>query len=479
MKNLLYYLVSLLFFLSLTTQSQAIEKKKGNKYEDWLKKEVKLIISSEGEKKFKALKTDKEKDKFIELFWAKRDPSPQTKENEFKEEWHKRLEYVNKNFNYGPQRGINSDMGKVYMLLGPPTQSKGLAGGRRGSSIGGSQMEVPPQTWVYHAMPDLGLIEPFRVTFRQYQYGYDLEYQTPQNILRAMEIFPKIVLFSADLKELPKFKFHLDDNSFEGKLINDLISSGETIEQIYFEWMPHFSQALNESTYIYFLFQIDSKKSNIKKSEELTFFGRLEGERGWKEDFLKSVKQEEINRNQCLASFGVPAPADKYTLYLGVRSKNKEKHTLVKAPLNVPDFLIDELTTSTLILSPKVVQTKKSGKETEEFNPYVLGQFKVIPFFDNTFKPGESLNVFFQIYNAKLVNGEALLQVEYFIVAPEGTYRLNAQEIVQKVEEGQAISGGTEVPLSPLQPGKYTFKIKIIDKNAIKIIEKTADFILK
>ncbi len=479
MKKPPYYLVSLLFFLILSTQSQAIEKKKGNKYEDWLKKEVKLIISSEEEKKFEALKTDKEKDAFIELFWAMRDPSPQTKENEFKEEWYKRLEYVNKNFNYGPQRKIDSDMGKVYMLLGPPSQSKGMAGGRRASSIGGSQLEVPPQIWIYHAMPDLGLIVPFRVTFRQYQYGYDLDYQTPQNILRAMEIFPKVVQYNADLKELPKFKFNLDDNSFEGKLINDFISSGETNEQIYFEWMPHFSQALNESTYIYFLFQIDSKKSNIKKGEEIIFFGRLEGENGWKEDFLKQVKQEEISGGQCLASFGVPAHADKYTLYLGVRSKDTEKQTLVKASLNVPDFLTDELTTSTLILSPKVLQIKKTGKEKEEFNPYVFGQVKITPLFNTVFRTDESLNVFFQIYNAKLANGETSLQVEYFIVAPEGTYRLNAQEIVQKVEEGQAISGGTEVPLSPLKPGKYTFKIKIIDKNAIKTIEKTADFILK
>lgn len=479
MKNLSCYLVALLFFFSLSTQSQAIEKKKGNKYEDWLKKEVKLLLSSGEEKEFETLKTDKEKDKFIELFWAKRDPLPQSKENEFKEEWYKRLEYVNKNLNYGPRRGIHSDMGKVYMLLGPPAQTKGRAGGMRKSSMGGSQMEAPPQIWVYQAMPNLGLNEPFRVTFRQYQFGYDLDNLTPQKILRAMEIFPKVVLFNEDLKELPKFKFYLDDNSFEGKLINDLISSGETIEQIYFEWMPHFSQALNESTYIYFLIQIDSKKSNIKKGEELTFFGRLEGEGRWKEDFLKSVKPEKMKGNQLLASFGVPAPADKYTLYLGVRSKNKEKYTLVKAPLNVPGFWTDELTTSTLILSPEIVQTKKSGKEIEEFNPYVLGQFKVTPFFDNAFKPSESLNVLFQIYNAKLVNGEASLQVEYFIVAPEGTYRLNAQEIKQKVEEGQAISGGTEVPLSPLKPGKYTFKIKIIDKNATKIIEKTADFTVK
>lgn len=478
MKKLAYLVVCLLLFLSLNTSSQAIEKKKSDKYENWLKKEVKFLITSEEEKEFKSLKTDAEKDKFIELFWAKRDPSLQTRENEFKEEWYRRLEYVNKHFNYGSKRGINSDMGRVYMLLGPPAQTKGLAGGKRDTPMGGSQMEAPPQFWVYQSMPELGLNEHFRVTFKQYQFGYDLDDQTPQKILRAMEIFPKVVIFNPDIKELPKYKFHFDESSFEGKLIKDFISSSEEVEQVFFEWKPIFSRALDGSSYVFFLAEIDLNKSNIKKAEQFTFFGRMEGEGEEREDFLKSIKLEKKKEDRVLVQFGLPALPSQYTFYFGVRTKDKEKYTLLKSPLNVPDFWNDELDTGTIILSPKVVPASESDKKAA-FDPYVFGQLRAIPRFNNIFKPSENLNVLFQIYNAQLVNDEASLKIEYFIVAPEGTYGLSAQEIKQKIEYEKAIMGGTEVPLSPLKPGKYTFKIKIIDKNAKKIIEKTSEFTVK
>jgi hypothetical protein len=145
----------------------------------------------------------------------------------------------------------------------------------------------------------------------------------------------------------------------------------------------------------------------------------------------------------------------------------------------VPNFWTGDLVLSTIILSAKVEQAKRKKEDKpEEYNPYVFGQLKAQPRMDNTFKSSENLNVLFQVYNAKQIEGNVSLQVEYFIEAPEGTYRLNAQEIKQKVEEGQSISGGTEVPLAPLKPAEYTFKIKVIDKNATKIIEAKAPFVV-
>ncbi|MBN1224137.1 MAG: GWxTD domain-containing protein [Candidatus Aminicenantes bacterium] len=473
------YPVVFLFFFCLIVPVQAFDEEKEEEYKSWVDKDVKLLLSADEEKEFKALETDEEKDEFIVLFWAKRDPSPGTKENEFKEEWYKRIEYVEKNFTSGPRKGMSSDMGRVYMLLGPPAQTKGEAGGMKTESQGGSQLEVPPQNWVYQAMPELGLNEPFRVTFRQYQWGYELDQQTPQTILRAMEVFPKVIQFQADLKEMPSFRFKLDEASFEGKLISDFMTSGEALEQIPIEWSPHFSQAANESTYIYFTFLLDSKSAGLKKDEEITFFGKLESADGQDEEFLKTVRLEKGKADQSLVGFGIPAFSDNYTLFLGVRNQNKEKYSLVKAPLEVPNFWSGGLAISTIILSVDVEQIKQKGKEDQEYNPYVLGQLKATPHLDNVFKSSDNMNVLFQVYNAKQVEGEVSLQIDYFIEAPEGTYRLNSQEIKQKVQENQAISGGTEVPLSPLKPAEYTFKIKIIDKNATKMIEAKAPFIVK
>ena len=58
-------------------------------------------------------------------------------------------------------------------------------------------------------------------------------------------------------------------------------------------------------------------------------------------------------------------------------------------------------------------------------------------------------------------------------------YKLNPQTIRAKVEENQAVAGGTQVPLSPLKPGKYTFKIKITDKVANKTIDRATEFVVE
>lgn len=446
-------------------------KKKKDKYEEWLKKEVKLLISSAEVKEFKALKTDEEKDQFIELFWAKRDPTPGTKENEFRDEWYQRLEYVEKNFNYGPTRGINCDMGKVYMFFGPPAQVKGGPGGVRPNPMGGSQMEAPPQIWVYQAMPSLGLNEPFRVVFRQYQFGYDLDQQTPQKILRALEVFPKVVVFNPDLKELPRYKFVLPAYSFEDKLI----TTGQEVMNIPFEWKPHFTQALNQSSYVSFIVRLERKKADLKKGSEVTFFGRLQqGEE--KEDFLKKVKLKDKE----LIVFGLAVKPGTYSLFLGVRTADEAKYSLTQAEITVPDFWNEQLSLSSVILAAELKPISKKKAQSEvEFDPYTFGRYRAVPRFEPVFNSREAMNVLFQIYNAQSVQGEVSLLIEYFIVAPEGTYRLNPQEIKQPLEPGKALTGGTEIPLSPLKPGKYTFKIKVTDRHSGQKVEKKVEFQVK
>jgi len=126
-----------------------------------------------------------------------------------------------------------------------------------------------------------------------------------------------------------------------------------------------------------------------------------------------------------------------------------------------------------------VDKVKNIQEDEEGYNPYIFGQLEATPRLGHVFKSSENMSIIFQVYNAKLVEGEVSLQIEYFIEAPEGTYKLRAQEFKQKIETGKAITGGTEIPLSPLKPGDYTFKIKVIDRNAVKIIERKVLFSVK
>ena len=62
-------------------------------YKDWLDKDVAYIITDEERKAFKKLETDDERERFIEEFWRRRDPDPDTDENEFREEYYERIAY--------------------------------------------------------------------------------------------------------------------------------------------------------------------------------------------------------------------------------------------------------------------------------------------------------------------------------------------------------------------------------------------------
>ena len=476
MKKCVLWTTLVLVGFVLLAPATATAKKEADKYEKWLKEEVPLLILPEEKAEFESLKTAEEKDRFIELFWAKRDPSPGSKVNEFRDEWMTRLDHVNKTYAAGPgPKGWRSDMGKVYLIFGPPAQVQGGGGGVRPESTGGTQMEAPAETWLYQPMPDLSLTDAFQVVFRNYQFGYELDQGTPQKIRRALEVFPKIVVFNPDLKELPMYKYVLDENSLEGKMIRDFIATGNEVKGLSLEWAPIYTRAMGGSTYVSLLVQVDPGTIDRKKLKETTFFGRLKGEGEEVQDFQTTVRIEKEKADKLICVFGFPAKPGKSVLYFGSEDKDKENPTLIKADLDVKDFWKGELDTSSLILSSEVVSTPKD-EATGEFSPYVTSDYRATPRWGSVFKASEDLSVLFHVYNAATANGEINVTVDYFIISPEMGYKLNPQNIRVKVEENQAVAGGTQVPLSPLKPGKYTFKIKVTDKIANKTIERTAEF---
>jgi GWxTD domain-containing protein len=497
------FILNIILFSACATTSTARKEKMG-KYSYWLKEEVALLITEEEEKEFMNLMSDKEKERFMEIFWAKRDPTPRTKENEFKEEWYRRLEYVQKNFTQGPEKGWHCDMGKVYMFLGPPARVRSVQPRKQIEDSGADQMEPSAtiwvkesyQEWIYPPMPDLGLEGPFSVIFRKYSFaggsgirspqgllsedhsGYSLDQQTPKDILHALEIFPQVVIFNPFLESLQRPKFFLDKESFEGKLINDFIATGKEVRRIPLQWKPIFTRASSDDIYLSLMVRIDAQNLDKDKLREMTFFGKLKGTDEGEQEFLQPVTTEETEKGGLLATFGFPAKPGRYTLYLGARGEDREQRTLLKSELDIPDFWNGELNASSLILSPEVVTD--SGLEGERgFSPFRIGQYEATPFWGNVFKRDEFLNILFHIYNARLEDDAVSLKVEYFIISEEAGYRLNPQVIEEKLEAGKTIAGGTQVSLSPLKPDQYIFKVRITDLIAEKSIERETEFIVE
>jgi len=148
------------FVLSLFLYSGAQVKEKDlpKKYQDWLKL-VAYIITDQERDVFLKLTRDQDRDAFIETFWKMRDPTPGTPENEYKDEIIKRFEYVNTFFHRGTSReGWQTDMGRIYMILGPPVSIERLEG-KTGI--------VPCQIWTYYGDVSKGLPVHFELIFFQ------------------------------------------------------------------------------------------------------------------------------------------------------------------------------------------------------------------------------------------------------------------------------------------------------------------------
>lgn len=184
----------LLLFLS----TSVLEAKEKNKYKHWLKEEVSLLLSKEEKSEFKALRTAEEKDEFIQNFWAMRDPTPETEENEFKDEWYRRLEYVNKTYTRGTKKGWRSDMGRVYLFFGPPWQITIKPPEKRRTPIGGHQQDLGDQAFFYKPKPHLQLFSMFEIVFKEYQWGYELADETQLIIRRALDMYPNSVIVKKD-----------------------------------------------------------------------------------------------------------------------------------------------------------------------------------------------------------------------------------------------------------------------------------------
>jgi len=143
------------------------------KYRKWLDEEVVYIITPVEREIFLKLRTDRERELFIEAFWKHRDPVPETEENEFKSEHYRRIEYVNRYFGReSPKPGWKTDRGRFYIILGPPNDIQRID----------SKSEVyDTEIWFYQGKTDLGLPPGFNVLFFREKGTGEFRLYSPTN----------------------------------------------------------------------------------------------------------------------------------------------------------------------------------------------------------------------------------------------------------------------------------------------------------
>lgn len=128
-------------------------------YKKWLNQDVVYIITDEERKAFGQLTADAERDQFIEQFWLRRDPTPDTEENEYREEHYRRIAYATENF-ASRVPGWKTDRGMIYIKYGPPDEReshpKGGAYQRPIEEGGGQTTTFPFEKWRYRYIQGIG-----------------------------------------------------------------------------------------------------------------------------------------------------------------------------------------------------------------------------------------------------------------------------------------------------------------------------------
>src|ERR1700733_153656 len=140
-------------------QAEKLRKELETPYKKWLNEDVVYIITDEERAAFKRLASDEERESFIESFWLRRDPTPDTEENEFKEEHYRRIAYSNDHYASGIP-GWKTDRGRIYITYGPPDEIESHPSGgtyeRPMEEGGGETSTYPFEQWRYRYLEGIG-----------------------------------------------------------------------------------------------------------------------------------------------------------------------------------------------------------------------------------------------------------------------------------------------------------------------------------
>src|SRR6266404_4940369 len=140
-------------------QKRSLNVELSGAYKKWLNEDVIWIITDQERAAFKQLSNDEERDQFIEAFWQRRDPTPDTEENEYKEDHYARIAYANEHFAAGIP-GWKTDRGRIYIVYGKPDEIESHPSGgtyeRPMEEGGGETSTFPFEDWRYRYIDGIG-----------------------------------------------------------------------------------------------------------------------------------------------------------------------------------------------------------------------------------------------------------------------------------------------------------------------------------
>jgi GWxTD domain-containing protein len=493
-------------------------------YRKWLSEDVAYIISDEERKAFKRLATDEERQSFIENFWLRRDPTPDTAENEFKEEHYRRIAYTNERFASGIP-GWKTDRGRIYIMYGPPSENESHPSGgsyeRPIEEGGGTTSTYPFEKWRYRYIEGIGTnieIEFVDTTMTgEYHMSMDpsekdallyvpgagltlteqmgLSSKTDrfnrtdgthlgtgtQPLPESMNEFSRLEQY-AKLQKAPAIKF----TDLEA-MVNSTIKYNILPMKAHADFM----RITNSTVLTNITLQFDKKdlqfqdKQGVSKAV-VNIYGRITSmTRRVVQVFEDPVTIEiptemlgESIKGSSIYQKSIPLPPSKYRLNVVAKDIIGNTVNNYEMVLDVPHYDDEKLAASSIILADTLerVPTRSIGA-----GQFVIGTTKVRPRLDDTFRRDEKLGLYVQFYNftpdekTEKPNGT----INYQVIKTSSNQKVfEFSEDVAKVENASATQVVVEklLPLKGFEPGQYTLKMTVTDKNGNQTLTPSANF---
>ncbi len=470
-----------------------VELKKA--YKDWLEKDVTYIITDEERRAFKKLATDDERERFIEEFWRRRDPDPDTEENEFKEEYYERIAYANEHFASGIP-GWKTDRGRIWIMYGKPderdTHPMGGAYDRPSTEGGGSTTTYPFETWFYRYLPGVGsgveieFVDP--TGSGEYRIARNPDEKDALLMIPGAGLTLSEQLGLSDKSSriqnlggigMPNYQREADSPFSRLQLLTDL----NRPPQVKFGELAGLTNTLITSITI----QTENKDLVFQDSgglqqAKMNIFGKITSVAGrrvaiFEDPVVTTATVQELTEAKERKSAyqkALPLPSGTYKLDVIVRDVVSGATGIRHVAIPVPKYDPQKLSTSTLVLATRL----ENLSDQPAVGQFVIGQTKVIPNVSGIYHRGAPVGVFMQVYNAGIdqTTLRPAIDVEYALLKDGKELGKSAEDWRGHSDAGQRLTLARLIDTRGMTPGEYELQIRIRDHVTGQQLSPSAKF---
>ncbi len=486
-------------------------------YKDWVNKDVAYVITGDEKKAFNQLKTDEERENFIENFWRRRDPNPDTEENEYREQYYERIAYANEHFASGIP-GWKTDRGRIYITFGKPDSVESHPSGgsydRPSYEGGGSTTTYPFETWFYRHLDNVG--EGIEIEFVDPTGTGEYRIARSPNEKDALATVPGAGLTTAEQLGLSNKGDRLNgmgNNNYQREQDSpfrrlEVIAALQRPPQVKFSDLQELAggnSGVIDNNPLDFDLQVDFFRQSEDRvvttftvqasNKELAFtdvggiqtarmniFGRITAVSGKRSGIFEdsaTTSASEADLNEARDRKSVYQKA--YTLTPGtykvdvvVRDVGTGNRGVRSIGFTVPKFEENKLNISSLILASKLYSTT----EKDIGGMFVIGDTKVLPNLSGVYKKGQEVGIYMQVYNTGIdqTTLRPAVDVDY-VLSKDGKELLSQKEDWKGMSDaGQRLTLARLLPTNALAPGNYEIKVKIKDRVSNQYKESSGKF---